>query len=227
MMRTTLNFIEKVEQNEYNNQQQKEKSNNRQNYTYYNNSNANQNYSYRSNQNRNKTRITNHIREFNERLCKICNEMKRHDCPERCNRENVDAIYVGRRQWKTNWYPKYDGESLFEKDNYKKFCSSQKRRIALMLSTGCDYCVSQFIKNKSNEYDPLPLPHLLLDTSKMGFQSFINGASFHINHPIFCPRILMSNQANEKLRSANNEVRRSNCTCQNQNFYKTIFKEYT
>ena len=72
MMRTTLNFIEKVEQSEYNNQhqrerpynnnqQQKERFNDKQNYTYYNNKNSNQNYSGRLNQNPYPTRITNRV----------------------------------------------------------------------------------------------------------------------------------------------------------------------
>ena len=93
-----------------------------------------------------------------------------------------------------------------------------------MLSTGCDYCISQLIMNKSNEYDPLPLPHLLLDISKMGFESFMSGASFHINHPLFCPQILISNQAKEKLKLANRELRRQDCPCQRESFRALLLK---
>ena len=139
-------------------------------------------------------------------------DMKKHDCGEICNREDVDTFYVGRKQWKTYWLPKYNDEALFEKDNYKTLCSAQKRRIVIMLSTGCDYCISQLIKNKSNEYDPL------------GFESFISGASFYINHPMFCPRILISNQAKEKLKLANRELRRPDCPCQRENFRTLLLK---
>ena len=119
MMRTTLNFIEKVEQSEYNNQhqrerpnnngqQQKERFNDKQNYTYYNNNNSNQNYSSRLNQNPYPTRITNRVQEFNEWMCKIYSEMKKHDCGQRCNREEVKAFNTGKRSWNVNWSPKYN-----------------------------------------------------------------------------------------------------------------------
>ena len=180
MLRTTLNFIEKVEQSDYNNQQQKEKQynnnqqqkerfNDRQNYTYYNSNNSNQYYSGR---NTYVTRITNRVQEFNKWMCKIYNDMKKHDCGQRCNREEVKALNTGKRSWNVNWNPKYNGERLFDKDIYKKLCSSQRRRIALVLNRGCDYCVSKLLNNKSNGYDSLPLPHLLIDTTKMGFRYF-------------------------------------------------------
>ena len=125
MIRTTLSFIDKkVEQNEYNGQPQRERSNNfnKQNYTkYYNNRNANQYNSNRKNTNLNKNRTTNRIDEFNEKLCKMYYDMNKHKCGERCNREDVDAFHVGRRQWKTYWFPKYNDGKLFEKDNYKNF----------------------------------------------------------------------------------------------------------
>ena len=72
-----------------------------------------------------------------------------------------------------------------------------------MLSSGCEYCINQLTTNRSNKYDPLPLPHLLLDVNKIDFESFLSGGSFHINHPLFCTKILISNQAKEKLDLAN------------------------
>ena len=136
-----------------NNQQQKERFNDKQNYTYYNNNNSNQNYSSRLNQNPYPTRITNRVQEFNEWMCKIYNDMKKHDCGQRCNREEVKAFNTGRRSWNVNWNPKYNDERLFDKEIYKKLCSSQRRRIALVLNTGCDYCVNKLLNNKSNGYD--------------------------------------------------------------------------
>ena len=59
----------------------------------------------------------------------------------------------------------------------------------------------------------------------MGFQLSIDGVSFHMNHPIFCPRILMSNQANEKLRSANNELGKSGCPCQSERFMRLLSQD--
>ena len=107
---------------------------------------------------------------------------------------------------------------MFEHDNYKTLCSAQKRKIAIMLLSGCDYCTNQLTTNKSNEYDPMLLPHLLLDANKMGFESFTSGGSFHFNHPLFCPRILISNQAKEKLELANRELKRPDCPCQREKF---------
>ena len=158
-------------------------------------------------------------------MCKIYNDMKKHDCGQRCNREEVKAFNIGKRFWNVNWNPKYNNEKLFDKENYKKLCNSQKRRIALVLNTGCNYCVYKLLNNKSNGYDSLPLPHLLLDTTKMGFQLFLEGASFHINHPIFCPRVLMSNQANEKPKSANNELVKLGCPCQSKSLMNIVSSE--
>ena len=59
----------------------------------------------------------------------------------------------------------------------------------------------------------------------MGFQLFLDGASFHINHPIFCPRVLMSNQANEKLKSANNELVKLGCPCQSNSLMNIVSSE--
>ena len=128
-------------------------------------------------------------------------------------------FYGGNRPWQTYWYPRNTrNEAMFEHDNYKTLCSAQKRKIAIMLSSGCDYCTNQLTTNKSNEYDPMLLPHLLLDVNKMGFESFASGGSFHFNRPLFCPRILISNQAKEKLNLANKELRRPDCPCQRENF---------
>ena len=76
-------------------------------------------------------------------------DMKKRNCKERCDREEVDVFYAGHRPWKTCWYQKFSkGEPMFQQDNYKTLCSAQKRRIAIMLSSGCDYCISQLITNK-------------------------------------------------------------------------------
>ena len=93
-----------------------------------------------------------------------------------------------------------------------------------MLSSGCNYCIDQLTTNKSNEDDLLPLPHLLLDVNKMGFKSFLSGGSFDFNHPLFCPQILISNQAIEKLNLANRELKRPNCPCQYKSFKVLLLK---
>ena len=125
------------------------------------------------------------------------------------------------------WYPKNSkGEAMFQQDNYKTLCNSQKRRISIMLSSGCNYCIDQLTTNKSNEDDLLPLPHLLLDVNKMGFKSFLSGGSFDFNHPLFCPQILISNQAIEKLNLASKELKRPDCPCQHKSF-KVLFLKST
>ena len=116
--------------------------------------------------------------------------MKKPNCGERRNREDVDVFYVRRRPWQTYWYPRNSrGEAMFEQDNYKTLCSAQKRRIAIMLSSVCDYCINQ------------------LTTNKYIYNIFTSGGSFHFNHPLICPQILISNQAKEKLNLAYRELK--------------------
>ena len=87
MIKTILNCIDKkVEKDGYNNQYQKERPNdwNKQNYTKsYNNNNTNQYNSYRNNTNSKqiyKTRTTNRIDEYNEKLCKMYHDLKKNNC---------------------------------------------------------------------------------------------------------------------------------------------------
>ena len=75
-----------------------------------------------------------------------------------------------------------------------------------MLSSGCNYCINQ------------------LTTNKYIYNIFTSGGSFHFNHPLFCPRILISNQAKEKLNLAYRELKRPDCPCQRENFKGLLLK---
>ena len=161
-------------------QNRKSKNWNKQDYTKsYNNDKANQYKSYKNNMNpkkMQKTRMTNHIDEYNKYLCKMYHDMKKQNCKEKCDREDLDVFYVGHRPWMTCWYPKNSkGEAIFQQDNYKTLCNYQKRRISIMLSSGCNYCIDQLTTNKSNEDDLLPLPHILLDVKKWVLSHFYLG----------------------------------------------------
>ena len=131
--------------------------------------------------------------QYNDKHCKFYFDMQKYSCGARCNQDDIDPFYVEKRPWKTYWNPYVHSSNtkLFELDKFKNLCRTQRRRISLMMSSGCDYCLEQLAIGNTNS---LPLPHLLLDMNLLNFQSFLSNGSFHFNHPLFCPRVLDSNQ---------------------------------